>query len=206
MWKVAGQSGNEILPPQTFQFNLYCTSVTELNCCLCVCKAFFITPLEIKWRPCKWRNVCLHESCNVWLWQIWIEVEVLWTASLGNHEFNKLLFILLLMSLMFPQQCLRAPHYLFACVAWRADTSMLPFLPNFSPQWSKAVPMLLSWSLAGTSMPPPGLRDCLTGTLRTPCGGPLLLLIYWDWLLLSQCVIATSGWPTQDIYQSRLST
>lgn len=27
-------------------------------------------------------------------------------------------------------------------------------------------------------------------TLRGP---PLLLLIYWDWLLLSQCVIATSG-------------
>lgn len=109
----------------------------------------------------------------VCLWQMRIEVEVLWMASLGNREFTKHPFILLLMSrVLIPRQCLRTPHYLFACVAWRADTSLLPFLPNFSPEWSKAVPVLLSWSLAGTSMPPPGLRDCLTGTLRTPCGGP----------------------------------
>lgn len=211
MWKVAGQSGNERLPPQTFQFNLFCTWVSELNCCLCVREAFFITPLEIKRRPCSNGKMCILVNHVVLMWlcllQKWIEVEMSSMASFGNREFSKQHFISLPMSLVpFPRQCLRAPHYLFACVAWRADTSSLPFLPNFSPQWSKAIPVLLSRSLTGTSMPPSGLRDCLTGTLRTPCGGPLLLLIYWDWLLLSQCVIATSGWPTQDIYQSRLST
>lgn len=119
--------------------------------------------------------IIVSQEVLMWIcfWQKWIEVELLRTASSGNGEFNKQHFILLLMSLvLFPRQCLRAPHYLFACVAWRADTSLLPFLPNFSPQWSKAVPVLLSRSLAGTSVPPSGPHDCLTGTLRTPCGAP----------------------------------
>lgn len=64
------------------------------------------------------------------LWYSRIEVEV---VSSGNHKFNKP-FILLLMSLvLFSRQRLRAPHYLFVCVAWRRDTLLLPFLPDFSP-------------------------------------------------------------------------